>query len=241
MTTFVLVHGAFGSAAELAPVIPHLEALGHRAIAVDLPCTDPAAMLDDYARSVVEAMSGIEGPVVVVGHSAGGATISLVPGRTRVDRLVYATAFVPEPGRSIVDIAGAQTRETILSISRDTATAAGRSTWSCSRRSCRRKSERRISPSSRPRSGPKAGQRWSSPGPGRRSPTCPAPTSSARRTTSCRRRHSVRWRRAWAWSPSSSHPTMRSSRSTRASSRRCWRGRPAGGVGRPPRPGLPGR
>ena len=68
MTTFVLVHGAFGSAAELAPVIAELETLGHRAIAVDLPCTDPAATFDDYARSVVEAMAGIEGPVVVVGH-----------------------------------------------------------------------------------------------------------------------------------------------------------------------------
>jgi len=108
VTTFVLVHGAFGSAVELAPVVPELEALGHRAIAVDLPCTDPAAMLEDYARTVVEAMAGIEGPVVVVGHSAGGATISLVPERRHVDRLVYVTAFVPEPGRSIADVGGAE-------------------------------------------------------------------------------------------------------------------------------------
>jgi pimeloyl-ACP methyl ester carboxylesterase len=119
MTAFVLVHGAFGSPAELAPVIPELEALGHRAIAVDLPCTDPTATLDDYARTVVDAMAGIEGPVVVVGHSAGGATISLVPGRTRVDRLVYVTAFVPEPGRSLADLAGAEVLETILSVSHD--------------------------------------------------------------------------------------------------------------------------
>ena len=119
MATFVLVHGAFGSPAELAPVIPLLEALGHRAIAVDLPCADPAATLDDYARTVVEAMAGIEGPVVVVGHSAGGATISLVPGRTRVDRLVYVTAVVPEPGRSIADVVGAGVRETMLSVSHD--------------------------------------------------------------------------------------------------------------------------
>src|SRR5512143_4195043 len=119
MTTFVLVHGAFGSAAELAPVIPLLEALGHRGIAVDLPCADPAATLDDYARTVVEAMAGIEGPIVVVGHSAGGATISRVPGRTRVDRLVYVTAFVPEPGRSIANLAGAEVRETILSVSHE--------------------------------------------------------------------------------------------------------------------------
>jgi pimeloyl-ACP methyl ester carboxylesterase len=119
MATFVLVHGAFGSPAELAPVIPMLEALGHRSIAVDLPCTDPSATLDAYALAVTGAMTGIDGPVVVVGHSAGGATISLVPGRTRVDRLVYVTAVVPEPGRSIADVIGDGVRETILSVSRD--------------------------------------------------------------------------------------------------------------------------
>ncbi|MEQ8483124.1 MAG: alpha/beta fold hydrolase [Pseudomonadales bacterium] len=119
MTTFVLVHGAFGSAAELAPVIPELEALGHCAIGIDLPCTDPAATLDDYAHTVVEAMAEILGPVVVVGHSAGGATVSLVPDRTRVDRLVYVTAVVPEPGRSLTDVVGADVRQTILSVSRD--------------------------------------------------------------------------------------------------------------------------
>ena len=119
MTTFVLVHGGFGSPAELAPVIPELEALGHRAIAVDLPCTDPAATLEDYAQAVVDAMSGLDPPIVVVGHSAGGATISLVPDLTRVDGLAYVTAFVPEPGRSIWDVAGADVRQTILAISHD--------------------------------------------------------------------------------------------------------------------------
>ncbi len=119
MTTFVLVHGGFGSPAELAPVIPELEALGHTAFAVDLPCTDPAATLEDYAQAVVDAMIGLDPPIVVVGHSAGGATISLVPNLTRVDGLVYVTAFVPEPGRSIWDIGGPEVRETILAISRD--------------------------------------------------------------------------------------------------------------------------
>ena len=97
MTTYVLVHGAFGSAAELAPVIPELEARGHHAIAVDLPCVDPMATLDDYADTVAAARAAIDGRIVVVGHSAGGATISLVPARTRVDRLIYVTAVVPEP------------------------------------------------------------------------------------------------------------------------------------------------
>ncbi|MGE0361095.1 MAG: alpha/beta fold hydrolase [Vicinamibacterales bacterium] len=86
MATFVLIRGAFGSPAELAPVIPEIEAFGHHAIAVDLPCTNAAATLDDYARTATDAMAALEGPVVVVGHSAGGATISLLPGRTRVDR-----------------------------------------------------------------------------------------------------------------------------------------------------------
>lgn len=119
VTTFVLVHGGFGSAAELAPVIPELEALGHRAIAVDLPSPDPAAMLEDYVRTVVDVTANIEGPITVVGHSAGGATVSLVPGQTHVDRLVYVTAFVPEPGRSITDLAGNEVMEEIMSVSRD--------------------------------------------------------------------------------------------------------------------------
>jgi tetratricopeptide (TPR) repeat protein len=42
-----------------------------------------------------------------------------VPELTRVDRLVYVTAFVPAPGRSIVDLAGAEVREMILSVSHD--------------------------------------------------------------------------------------------------------------------------
>ncbi|HEU4318999.1 MAG TPA: alpha/beta hydrolase [Acidimicrobiia bacterium] len=119
MTTFVIVHGGFGSPAEMAPVIPELEALGHRAIAVDLPSTDPAAMLGDYVDAVLDAMAGVEGPVAVVAHSAGGATISLVPEQVHVDRLVYVTAFVPEPGRSIADLAGEDVIEMIMSVSRD--------------------------------------------------------------------------------------------------------------------------
>jgi len=51
MTTFVLVHGAFGSAAELAPVIPELEALGHRAIAVDLLAADGPPVQARFAGS----------------------------------------------------------------------------------------------------------------------------------------------------------------------------------------------
>ena len=119
MATLVLVHGAFGTPAELAPVIPHLEALGHRALAVDLPCEDPAATFDDYATVVVEALRGLEPPVVLVAHSAGGAAISLVPDRSPVDRLVYVTAVVPEPGRTLLDLIGADVRAALLEVTND--------------------------------------------------------------------------------------------------------------------------
>ena len=77
MATFVLVHGAFGSPAELAPVIPLLEALGHRGIAVDLPCEDDSADLDGYAAAVVAQHRDDGEPPVVVAHSFGGFTGAL--------------------------------------------------------------------------------------------------------------------------------------------------------------------
>lgn len=119
MATFILVHGAFGTPRELEPVAPHLEALGHSVLAVDLPCETPTATLMDYARAAAAVVERVEGRRVVVGHSAGGATISLVPGLARVDQLVYVTAVVPEPGRSVLELAGPNTRATLADITID--------------------------------------------------------------------------------------------------------------------------
>lgn len=84
-------------------MIPELQALGHRAAAavcrarILRPCSTTIE-----ARAVAGAMAGIdERPVVIVGRSAGGATIALVPGLAPVDRLVYGTAVVPDLGRSL--------------------------------------------------------------------------------------------------------------------------------------------
>jgi pimeloyl-ACP methyl ester carboxylesterase len=119
MTTFVLVHGAFGTPAELAPVIPFLEASGHEALAVDLPCEVPTATLRDYAGVVAEAVDRLDGPVVLVAHSAGGATVALVPKLAAVARLIYVTAIVPEPGRSILEIVGPDVEAAVLDVSVD--------------------------------------------------------------------------------------------------------------------------
>ncbi len=112
-TTFVLVHGAFGTTAELAPVVPELEARGHRVVNVDLPCERAEATLDDYAAAVIRAMAGTGHPRILVAHSAGGATIPLVAARASVDHLVFVAAVAPEPGRSIYEVLGPETRSAI--------------------------------------------------------------------------------------------------------------------------------
>jgi pimeloyl-ACP methyl ester carboxylesterase len=117
--TFVFVHGGFGSPAELAPTVPHLEARGHRVINVDLPSERADATLEDYADAVCRAMEGAAGPLVLVAHSAGGATIPLAAARTRVDRLVFAAAVVPRPGEPISEAVGPATREAIMAVSID--------------------------------------------------------------------------------------------------------------------------
>ncbi len=109
-STFVFVHGGFGSPAELAPAVPFLEAHGHHVINVDLPCERAQSTLDDYADAVVQAMAGTAGPHVIVGHSVGGATIALAASRVRADRLVFVAALVPEPGKSIYETIGPATR-----------------------------------------------------------------------------------------------------------------------------------
>lgn len=117
--TFVFVHGGFGSPAELAPVVPHLEAAGHRVINVDLPSERPEAMLDHYADTVIRAMAGVAGPRILVAHSAGGATIPLVAARTPVDHMVFVAAILPQPGQSIAEALGPVTLETIMAVSLD--------------------------------------------------------------------------------------------------------------------------
>jgi pimeloyl-ACP methyl ester carboxylesterase len=118
-TTFVFVHGGFGSPAELAPAVPHLEARGHRVINVDLPSTRADATLEDYADAVCRAMEGVSGPRVFVAHSAGGATIPLAAARMPVDRLVFAAAIVPQPGEPIAEAIGPAAREAIMAVSVD--------------------------------------------------------------------------------------------------------------------------
>src|SRR5687768_8019678 len=71
VSLFVLVHGAYHGGWCWSRLIPELERLGHRAIAPDLPCDDPAAGYDEYVAAVLapmDAATASTADVVVVGH-----------------------------------------------------------------------------------------------------------------------------------------------------------------------------
>ena len=96
---FVLVHGSYHGAWCWDLLRPELERLGHRAVAVDLPISDPAAAAEAYADVVLGAVDGLTDPVLV-GHSMAGLVIPLVAARRPVRRLVFLAAMLPIPGRS---------------------------------------------------------------------------------------------------------------------------------------------
>src|SRR3954466_12048907 len=99
VSTYVLVHGAGSDSWYWHLVVPELRALGHDVVAVDLPCDDDAAGLQEYADSVVDAV-GDRRDLVLVAQSLAGFTAPLVCTRLPVTLLVLVAAMVPRPGES---------------------------------------------------------------------------------------------------------------------------------------------
>jgi pimeloyl-ACP methyl ester carboxylesterase len=101
--TIVLVHGAFAESASWNDVIDRLTDTGHSAIAAANPLRDLAA----DAANVGDLVRSVEGPVLLVAHSYGGAVISNVPADAgEITGLVYVNGFAPEPGESAFTLAG---------------------------------------------------------------------------------------------------------------------------------------
>ena len=93
----VLVHGFWGGAAHWAKVIVALKNLGHDDLhAVEIPLTS----LADDAERTRKMVSQINGPVLLVGHSYGGAVITEAGDLPNVVGLVYIAAFAPDAGES---------------------------------------------------------------------------------------------------------------------------------------------
>lgn len=96
--SIVLVHGAFADGSSWSRVIPILQRDGYKVIAVQNPLTSLAADVETTKRAV----SMQTGPVVLVGHSYGGAVITqAAAGSSSVKALVYIAAFAPEAGEPI--------------------------------------------------------------------------------------------------------------------------------------------
>ncbi|MEU7117295.1 alpha/beta hydrolase [Streptomyces zaomyceticus] len=93
----VLVHGFWGGAAHWSKVIVELHRRGHdRLHAVENPLTS----LADDAERTRKMVKQVDGPVVLVGHSYGGAVITEAGDLPNVTGLVYIAAFAPDAGES---------------------------------------------------------------------------------------------------------------------------------------------
>src|SRR5262249_30446520 len=92
----VLVHGAFADGSSWAKTIPILESRGLHVTAVQNPLTS----LADDANATRRINAKQDAPVIIVGHSWGGAVISEAGDDPKVAGLVYVAAYVPDVGES---------------------------------------------------------------------------------------------------------------------------------------------
>jgi len=95
----VLVHGAFADGTSWSKIIPLLEAEGYNVVAVQNPLT---SLADDVAATK-RIIALQDGPVLLVGHSWGGAVITQAGDDPKVAGLVYVAAYAPEVGQSAND------------------------------------------------------------------------------------------------------------------------------------------
>jgi pimeloyl-ACP methyl ester carboxylesterase len=95
----VLVHGAFADGSSWSKVIPLLQEMGYRVAAVQNPMTS----LADEVAFTKRIIALQDGPVILVGHSWGGAVITQAGDDPKVVGLVYVAAYAPELGQSAND------------------------------------------------------------------------------------------------------------------------------------------
>ena len=96
--TIVLVHGAFADALGWQRLIPILLRDGYDVTAVEIPLES----LDGDIATTKRALDAQAGPIVLVGHSYGGAVITgAAAGNSKVKALVYLAAFAPDNGEAV--------------------------------------------------------------------------------------------------------------------------------------------
>jgi pimeloyl-ACP methyl ester carboxylesterase len=103
--TIVLVHGAWAGSSSWDGVISRLQ---HEGYTVDAP-PYPLQGLSSDSAYLASYLSTINGPVILVGHSYGGAVISdAAAGNPNVKALVYVDAYIPDVGETVAGLTGAK-------------------------------------------------------------------------------------------------------------------------------------
>jgi pimeloyl-ACP methyl ester carboxylesterase len=99
--TIVLVHGAWADSGSWNAVTAILQKAGYT---VDAP-PNPLMGLPYDSATIADFLHTITGPIVLVGHSYGGAVITnAATGNSQVKALVYDDAFIPAKGETLVDL-----------------------------------------------------------------------------------------------------------------------------------------
>ncbi|PYX04677.1 MAG: alpha/beta hydrolase [Acidobacteria bacterium] len=101
--TAVLVHAAWADGSSWNKVTIELQRRGFDVVAAQIPLT---SFTDDVA-AVRRVLRRQNGPVILVGHSYGGAVITAAgAGESNVKALVYVAAVVPDEGETVGEIFG---------------------------------------------------------------------------------------------------------------------------------------
>ncbi|WMT73527.1 alpha/beta fold hydrolase [Bradyrhizobium sp. Ash2021] len=110
--TVALVHGAWEESNVWGNVAPKLRADGYRVVVITMPGrpSDPFPLnkvsLDLYRDTILNSIDKERHPVVLVGHSFAGMTISAVAetAPSKIKTLVYLAAYLPKDGQSLLDL-----------------------------------------------------------------------------------------------------------------------------------------
>ncbi|GGA39478.1 alpha/beta fold hydrolase [Dyella nitratireducens] len=101
--TIVLVHGAFADASSWNGVVKILQKDGYFVIAA----ANPLRGAKSDGANIGSLVADLKDPVVLVGHSYGGNVITeAANGHSNVKALVYVSAFAPDTGETVAELAG---------------------------------------------------------------------------------------------------------------------------------------
>src|SRR4029077_12879600 len=93
----VLVHGGFVDGSGWQPVYKILTGKGYNVVVVQ----NPTLSLADDVAVTQRALSALDGPAILVGHSYGGVVIPEAGSHPNVAGLAYIAAFAPDTGESV--------------------------------------------------------------------------------------------------------------------------------------------